>query len=362
MANPAVLTAPKKAVAAAPAARVPFIRGSYEHVEPGGFDVSQLINDNANQLGPFDIPAYGYIAALWILVEGSGGVIGAGVMREDYPYNVLDTIELTDVNGQPIQHPVSGYELFVENKWGAYVGFPNPSTFPDFDGATINPIFSLRIPIQVTAWDAYGSLANQNSAAAYRCRIVTATRTAVYSTNPTTAPTLRIRGFLEAWQRPAPTDMQGAGQEEFPPGHGSVQFWKRFQKTMASGEQTVQFPHVGNFIRTLAMIYRTAALPAGTRTHANFPDPIRITLDGRQLLIEPRRYRRGVMQERYGYAPDTGVIVYDFIHDQDGTAGNENRHLYLPTVQASRLELTGSFGAAGELVVLTNDVAPVGGR
>lgn len=348
--------------AAASAIVVPFIRGSYEHVEPGGFDVSQQVDDATHQLGPFDIPAYGFARHLWILVEGSGGVIGAGVMREDYPYNVIDTIELTDVNGQPIQHPVSGYELFLENKWGAYAGYSNPAALPDGNFTGVNPVFALRVPIEATAWDGYGALANQNSAAAYRVRITVAGRNAIYSTNPTTAPVLRFRGFLEAWQRPTPQDAQGNTQQEFPPGHGSVQFWKRFQKSVAAGENTVVLPHVGNLIRNIIFILRTAALPAGTRSTANFADPARLSLDGRQLLIEPRAYRRAVMAERYGFAPDTGVFVYDFTHDQDGTAGNENRHLYLPTVQSSRLELQGSFGAAGELVVLTNDVAPVGGR
>jgi hypothetical protein len=38
----------------------------------------------------------------------------------------------------------------------------------------------------------------------------------------------------------------------------------------------------------------------------------------------------------------------------------ENRDLWLPTLGSTRLELQGSFGGAGVLTVLTNDVAIAG--
>ena len=38
--------------------------------------------------------------------------------------------------------------------------------------------------------------------------------------------------------------------------------------------------------------------------------------------------------------------------------GDEEPNLWLPTVQASRVELQGVFAAAGSLQILTNDVAP----
>ena len=76
---------------------------------------------------------------------------------------------------------------------------------------------------------------------------------------------------------------------------------------------------------------------------------------------EPAFYRRAVMQEEYGIPIIDGVFVYDFTHDDDGHPGNEDRNLWLPTVQATRLEVQGSFGTnATNLEIITNDVAPVG--
>ena len=57
---------------------------------------------------------------------------------------------------------------------------------------------------------------------------------------------------------------------------------------------------------------------------------------------------------------DNGVFVYDFMHEFDGLYGRGNRDLWLPTLGSTRLEVQGSFGTAGTLTVLTNDVAIAG--
>jgi hypothetical protein len=57
---------------------------------------------------------------------------------------------------------------------------------------------------------------------------------------------------------------------------------------------------------------------------------------------------------------DNSVWVYDFCSEFDGGLGRENRDLWLPTLGSTRLELQGSFGAAGALTVFTNDVAIAG--
>jgi hypothetical protein len=57
---------------------------------------------------------------------------------------------------------------------------------------------------------------------------------------------------------------------------------------------------------------------------------------------------------------DNGVFLYDFTHEFDGTLGQENRDLWLPTLGSTRLELQGVFANAGQLTVLTNDVAIAG--
>jgi len=56
---------------------------------------------------------------------------------------------------------------------------------------------------------------------------------------------------------------------------------------------------------------------------------------------------------------DTGVFVLPFNSISDGQVGDEAPNLWLPTVQATRLEIAGSSSVAGGIQVLTNDIAPV---
>src|SRR3546814_6409311 len=68
---------------------VPFIRASAEHREPTGIDVSRQLTTSAQDLGVFDIPAYGYVRSLYVLVTVSGGTGGAPAVTatEDAPWN-----------------------------------------------------------------------------------------------------------------------------------------------------------------------------------------------------------------------------------------------------------------------------------
>lgn len=77
---------------------VPFIRASAEHREPTGIDVSKQLTTSDQDLGVFDIPAYGYVRSLWILVTVSGGSGGLGTTpAEDAPFNTIKNLFLTEI-------------------------------------------------------------------------------------------------------------------------------------------------------------------------------------------------------------------------------------------------------------------------
>lgn len=349
----------------------PFTRAAREHTEPF-FDTSTLMTAAAQNVGPIDVPAYGFLRHIWLLVTTSGGS-GAGVVaREDAPYNALSNVQLTDVNGAPIVGPIDGYDLFLINKYGAYTFQCDPVNNPVFSAVAAsggNFAFAMRIPVEIAQRDALGSLPNQNAASTYKVLYNVSASGTVYSTPPgTTLPTVRVRMWAECWTQPSATDLRGMAQATVPPALGTTQFWSRTIKVTASGNNVVQFPRVGNLIRTLILVNRDTT---PVRSTTNFPDPVQLQLDGRVLLNEGRDLFRTYMTERYDYAGssgssaaavqlDTGVMVWDFTHDLDYKPGNELRDLYIPTTQATRLELVGSFGAAGTLSILTNDVAPAG--
>jgi hypothetical protein len=59
-------------------------------------------------------------------------------------------------------------------------------------------------------------------------------------------------------------------------------------------------------------------------------------------------------------AKDNGVYPYDYCHEFDGKVGHETGDLYLPTIESEQFVLRGSWGNAGTITLLVNDVLPQG--
>jgi hypothetical protein len=363
---------------------VPFIRASMEHREPCGIDVTrQLVSSGAQDLGVFDIPAYGYIRSIVIVVTASLGATGSPVVGEDAPFSILQNIALTEPNGAVIAQFNSGYELYLANKWGGYAhplgadARMAPTTSIDVNG---NCTFALRIPIELSGRDGLGALPNQNAAATFKLRLTLASGAGgggYYTTPPTTLPTVRVQVYLEAWDQPE-VAVAGMTNQVTPPAMNTTQFWSAQIYNVNAGNQTVRLTRVGNYVRNLIFILRRSA---GTRVNGqtDWPDPMTLFLDARpvdiasKLLLQEQMFRRSGYGARAQYAAvtvaetkdaagslDSGVFLYDFTHEFDQTIGQENRDLWLPTLGSTRLELQGSFGNAGTLTVLTNDVAIAG--
>lgn len=362
---------------AAPALIVPFTRAAKEHIE-NFVDVSQALGASAVSLGPYDVPAYGFLRSLILQVEATGGAGGAATVAaaEDAPWSSIDEVSLIDVNGAPIVGPLSGYDLYLVNKYGGYnKGTADPKQSPAYSGvatgagASGNFAYVMRLPVEVSGRDGLGSLANQNAASTYKLRVTLAPAARIYSTAPaTTLPTVRLRVGLDAWTQPTQTDLRGNANATTPPAHGTTSYWSKTTINFSgAGFQQPRLPRVGNYIRDLIFVYRD---PTGSRAAiaGNFPDPLSIYWDTRLLKSYLRNIWRHEMARKFGLTAaveaaaglDNGVFVEDFAHDFDGRVGWELRDAWLPTVQSTRLEVAGTFGAAGSLTVLTNDVSPAG--
>jgi hypothetical protein len=356
-----------------PVATVPFIRASAEHLEPAGIDVARIITGNVQQLGVFDIPAYGYVRSIVLLVEATTGTGTGAVAAEDGPWSVLQDIALTEPNGAVIAQFNNGFELFLANKWGGYRPNNDPRSSPVFSavaGTGGNFSFLLRIPIELSLRDALGSLPNQNAAATFKLRVNLGSSTQVFSTPPaTTLPSVRVRAFLEAWDQPEAA-MAGAANQTTPPAMNTTQFWSTQVYNTNQGFNTIRLTRVGNYIRNLIFILRdTPTTPARSDGETNFPDPFRLYLDTRPVLELNKKVWQHYLWERNNKAApvtrqDSRTMecyVLDFTHEFDGNLGQELRDLWLPTLGSTRLEVQGDFlNSAHTLTVLTNDVAIAG--
>lgn len=362
---------------------VPFIRASALHREPTGIDVSKVQTGSDQDLGVFDIPAYGYVRNLVILVTASGGTGGAPAVtaNEDAPFNLLKNIYLTEPNGAVIAQFDTGYDMMLANKWGGYghvLGSDQRATpiYSPFGATYAGATFLLRVPVEINLRDGLGSLPNQNAAATFKLRATLAKNTDLGTgTFPTTLPTVRVRAYLEAWDQP---ELSGAGvaNQVTPPAMNTTQFWSSQTYTVNTGQNTIRLTRVGNYVRNLIFQFRRGGTTRSTgETDLQAVDPTYLYLDTRPLdIIEPNNWRQQ-MYDRTGFgatvgtqtpaqdaprALDNGVRVYDFCHEFDGTLGHENRDLWLPTLGSTRLEIQGNFPNAGTLKVLTNDVAIAG--
>jgi hypothetical protein len=362
---------------------VPFIRASAEHREPTGIDVSRQLTTSAQDLGVFDIPAYGYVRSLWILVTVSGGTGGAPAVTatEDAPWNTLTNLFLTEPNGAVIAQFNSGYDCYLANKYGGYrhvlgSDLRQGKSYVQVPSTGAAWSFALRIPVEINLRDGLGSLPNQNAAATFKLRAtLNSFGNIATGTAPTTLPTARIRVYLEAWDQP---EVSSAGQTNqiTPPAMNTTQFWSVQNYTVNAGLNTIRLTRVGNYIRDLILVQRRAGTSrANGETDLAAVDPLYVYLDTRPLdILQPDLFIHQQF-ERTGYGAvvgagttanetpgglDNGVRAYDFMHEFDGTLGHENRDLWLPTLGSTRLELQGNFANAGVLTVLTNDVAIAG--
>lgn len=355
----------------AAAAVVPFVRASQLHRESAGVDVSKLVTAADQDMGVFPIPAYGYLRSLVLVVTATGGAGAAVTTAEDGPFSAVKNLLLQEPNGATIVQYNSGYDCYLANKYGGYNYANDPKASPVYSAvaaATGNFQFLLRIPVEINLRDGLGSLPNQNSAAQFQLRVTLAAAATIYGgTVPATLPTVRLRVYAEEWDQPE-LSTDGAANQTTPPAMNTTQYWSIQQYAVNAGALNVRLTRMGNYLRNLIFVFRAATRAAGA---ANWPDPSTIYWDTRPLDLVSLANFQQQMFERYGYgsggvaneAPnglDNGVFAYDFTHEFDGRAGHENRDLWLPTIGSTRLEIGGTWGAAGTLYVLTNDVSVAG--
>lgn len=351
-----VAAAPPEPGAAAPAVMtaLPFVASAHEHTEPA-FSLTVVPGTAVQQINPLDIPASGYLRSIWIEIAATGGA--GGTASADFPWNLIQSIGLSEVNGSTIMNPMDGYGLYIANVVGGYSYINDPAQAPFHVGSSPNPVFYLRVPVEIAAKDALGALANQNAAAQYKLSLAINSIAAAWTVAPTTAPTLTIKGWLEAWTLPAAADNRGRPQAQVPPLLGTGQYWSQTTRAVIAGSNTLGITRVGNYLRAIVLIARDTT---GARNDAVFPEPFRFIWDGNMIHNVSQRYMQDHFRSKVNgvFTRPAGVFVLPFNHS-DGRMGNEDPVLWLPTMDTSRLEIDGNSAVAGTNQMLVNEVAPV---
>lgn len=356
----------------------PFRVAAQSHDEVS-LDTTVVLNASTQDVSPHGIPPAGFLRYITVLIEGTTAGNSANVaFQPDAPFSVLDTITLEDVNSAPIFGPLTGYNAFLTNKWGGYNFCDDPRDSPIFlrttgSGATGGSFrFVLHIPLELSARDALGAIPNKSANALYKLRIRLAPLSAVYSTAPTTAPTVRVRVMPVSWWDPPEADLKGNPYAQEPPAVNTTQYWTQTPFTMNAGPQRQGLERLGNPIRDLIFVLRDSS---GVRTSTDWPDPFSIQYETVQLMSGlPAQLWQHRMFQTFGYGGDgdaldaangldTGVYVLPFCQDFGLKPGADTRRGYLETGVSTRLDVFGTIGGAGShtLTVLTNDVVPASG-
>lgn len=371
-----------------PVARRPFVAGTRE-VDRAYYDQTIVLNGGTQQMPVFDVPASGFFAGAYILVQATTAAnVAVVAYQANGPFSVIDTIRLNDVQNQPIIGPIDGWDLYVINKYGGYKNRNDAKLLGEYfaltgagGGVGGSFAFTLRLPIEIARRDAVGSLPNKNNAATFKVELTLAADTTVYSTLPTTDPSVRVRYQMFGYDDPSESDMKGNAVSQNPPGVNTTQYWQKQSYVMNAGAFNLRMQGLDSLIRGMVFTYVDSVGGRATGETV-FPDPLTIKYEGKEVLNRLRTIWRNKTDEDYDLGRahggvmtavvategagtrDAGVYPWMFHTDFVPAPGGETRLGYLPVSSATSIELSGTIGGAvaGTLFVLVNKIIPAGGN
>ena len=345
-------------------ANAPFIRLSRKSFNRGysqaGFAFGSLVNNPIKPVG-------GWLRWLLLTIEATGGTsTAAAVAAADAPWSVIQTLLLRDPLGQPVIS-LDGFSSYVVNIYGGQCrapGVSDPAKLPSYVpiqtalGAGCGDFtFKLQLPFELDS-SGYCSLSSLNAAATLSLDLQLAGAAAVYSTAPTTLPTINVTVEQAFWAAPVQNASLG------PPDPGASAQWTRTggSSSIPSAANTlIASSRKGTFIHTLIGIVRDST---GARVDVFPASDLTLQLDGVPVIIESFADRQDEMFSfTAGAARPTGVIVYTYRDSVQQMISQADTHdLDLPTTPATLLEVGGTWGAIvnapAQLYFVTGELFP----
>lgn len=240
--------------------------------------ISSLLLSAASVQGGGAINAGQYLRALRLMfrttVAGAGGTAAA-----DAPYSVLQNADLVNVDGSEILYNMSGWAHYMAHKYFK-PWLQDPSRAYDFQPASATSAGSFTLPLMPEVRFTAGVLANTDTRSQYRFDVTINTAAAVGGAY-TTAPTIAMIPYMDAWAQPDANDLQGTPNQPVPPGV-NLQNKRRHQIFTLNGsgsDNILQSTLTGNALRGAILVTRNSS---NARVDG-FTDPIYWQLDNRSL-------------------------------------------------------------------------------
>jgi hypothetical protein len=236
----------------------------------------------------------------------SAGAVVAG----DGPFNLLSAITVTDATGTPIFQPLSGYSLYLVNKYlpagdvntGIPRAYNNPQIGPEYNfaatGTTGTAVFRIDLEFEQDTATGYGSIPNLDSNASLQLKVDVAIYTVAWTGTTVSAATVTVRTTQHYWA-PVGRDSDGVPTADKPFGVGDyLETRYETQTVSAAAENLVTVTNRGGLVRGAILVSRNA----GARTAYGATSNVGVVLDNipvdEGLPFEEQLDR---MRRTYGY-------------------------------------------------------------
>lgn len=331
-------------------------------------------NVTATSLQPIPLPATGYVRK--VAVFFTCDVVGTTLAKVagDAPFNLISGISLTDATGQSITQTISGYNLYLVNKYlpgsADVQPFSDPRMGTEFaysstaTAGTVN--FRLDIDLEQDKDTGYGCIPNLDANASLQLRIDLAPVSVAFGGTVTTS-NVNVRVEQHYWA-PVSATTGGVPNMTVPAGFGDyVETRYENQTVSANSENTISATNRGGLIRGIIAVSRAN----GARTDFVAKSNVGLVYDNNAIdegiSLESQK---DTMRRTTGYVGpesttdyganlpgfpglDRGVIVYDF-----ASQGGE-RDTWLSTRVGTLLQLKLTPGANATQLELITQIAQV---
>lgn len=322
------------------------------------------------------IPAEGYIEAVEIDVNATGGVNGTKTVTAsaDAPWNAISSLIVSDARGTQL-HTLDGYAGYLVQRYLGSSLFAVENDTNSFTTVSTGASgtgdfnFILKIPIQYRP-DGAGCLPNSNQSAAYKIATKFNTATNIYAsastgqpgTLPTLSGTVRLLGRII----PPATDVYGRPQAVTPPLYKSymVTESESVPGGTVSGQNTYYLARVGNPYKAIILVFRGSDGTRATAVSAgNYPSVLGLQVDTfvkiNNLKVAALNKR---VYEKTGLVVPAGVIVLPFDKDILQGLGIDYDDIMATLAGTSAKLFWTSSASGGTVQVITADiVSPDGG-
>lgn len=364
-------------------ASVPFPVASLKRVRQG-FDTGNLaLGQNVSAM---EIPAAGgFLRYLEMEITGTtAGNAAAVAFTGDGPENALSFIEFLPPSGDPPIVPHTSYQILLWNKYGAFSQEP-PYSDPrrDWDfvkttgaGATGGSFkFTIRLPFEIDPASGFCSITNSAANKSYLLNMTVNTSAAMYTVAPTSAPTVRVIGWMYYWDEPMGTTRQGTAQQPGPLGLGSFSQLRLDQPPITAGDKYIKVNNAGPVLRSLGWVLRASNGTRASVTAGDIPAIWDFVFNTRDRFLLSDQMLLKDMGEYYGYGQhngsafptadaalglDTSVRFLPYFLESGFIQPTGPRSQYQVTADATLTQVRGiSFGATvATMEILSNLIRP----